>query len=67
VCVQTAERPASAGRAAAQQLAALITASEDAIVGATLDGEVSSWNPGAERLLELPAGDALDRPTSAEP
>jgi PAS domain S-box-containing protein len=62
--LRAAERRAAAGRAAAEQLAALITASEDAIVGATLDGEVASWNPGAERLLGYPAGDAIGRPVA---
>jgi PAS domain S-box-containing protein len=59
--LRAAERAAAAGRAAAEQLASLITASEDAVVGATLDGAVVSWNPGAERLLGLPAADAVGR------
>ncbi|HEY3108807.1 MAG TPA: PAS domain S-box protein [Chloroflexota bacterium] len=62
--LRAAERAAAAGRAAAEQLAGLITASEDAIVGATLDGVVLSWNPGAERLLGHLAADVVGRPVS---
>ncbi len=33
-----------------QRLAAIIEATDDAVIGKTLDGIVTSWNPGAERL-----------------
>ncbi len=34
----------------ARRLAAIVTCSSDAIVGETLDGIVTSWNPGAETI-----------------
>jgi PAS domain S-box-containing protein len=43
-------------------LAALIEASDDAIIGLGLDGTVLSWNPGAERLYGYTAGEMAGRP-----
>ncbi|MGH9244981.1 MAG: sensor domain-containing protein [Acidimicrobiales bacterium] len=46
-------------RSAHQRLAALAEASSDAIIGATLDGTITSWNRGAERLLGYSAADIV--------
>jgi len=45
--------------------AAIVERSGDAIVGLTLDGEVTDWNRGAERLFDYPPAEALGRPLAA--
>lgn len=41
------------------RLAAIVESSEDAIVGETLDGIVTSWNKGAEKLYGYSAAEAI--------
>lgn len=52
---------ARAGLPEANMLAAIVTSSNDAIIGEALDGTIESWNPAAERIFGWSAQDALGR------
>lgn len=49
-------------RAEREALAAMIESSQDAIIGQTLDGVISSWNAAAERLFGYAKNEAIGRP-----
>ena len=46
------------------QYAAIIESSDDAIVGKTLEGHITSWNSGAERMFGYSRTEVLGRPIS---
>ena len=43
---------------ALQRMAALIEFSEDPVIGLTLEGVITDWNPAAERLYGYSAAEA---------
>ncbi len=49
---------------AASQLSAIVEFSEDAIIGKNLQGVVTSWNAGAERLLGYAAQEMIGQPVT---
>ncbi len=45
-------------------LAAIVDSAEEAIIGQTLEGVITTWNSGAARLYGYAAGEAVGRPAS---
>jgi two-component system, cell cycle sensor histidine kinase and response regulator CckA len=48
--------------AAQERLAAVLESSDDAIIGMTLDGTITTWNRGAENLFGYSASEAVAKP-----
>jgi two-component system cell cycle sensor histidine kinase/response regulator CckA len=46
------------------RLAAIVESSDDAIIGKTLDGIITSWNKGAEKIYGYEETEALGKPIS---
>jgi len=49
---------------AADLLAAIVNSSDDAIIGKTIDGVISTWNPAAERMYGYAAKEIIGQPVT---
>jgi two-component system, cell cycle sensor histidine kinase and response regulator CckA len=47
-----------------RRLAAIVESSDDAIIAITLNGIITDWNPGAERMLGYQRGEMIGQPIS---
>jgi PAS domain S-box-containing protein len=54
-----------AAEAAHRFLAAIVDSTDDSVIGATLDGTITSWNAGAEALYGYRREEALGKPVYA--
>lgn len=64
--VAVKRRPAAPGRGSESEslLASIVESSDDAIIGKTLDGVITSWNEGARRMYGWSAEEAVGRPVA---
>jgi PAS domain S-box-containing protein len=48
----------------AQRMEAIVESSDDAIIGETLDGVITSWNPAAERMFGYSSAEIAGKPAT---
>ncbi len=59
-----ADSAARSGRAESALLSAIVNSSDDAIVGKTVDGVITSWNRAAEQMYGYPAEEIIGQPVT---
>jgi PAS domain S-box-containing protein len=62
--MSTTEKGGAVSLTDAQRFAAIIQFSEDAIISKDLNGIITPWNPGAERLFGYSAEDVIGKPVT---
>lgn len=62
--IDRADAERSKAEASVRSLAAIVNSSNDAIIGKTLDGIVTSWNPSAEATYGYSADEMIGQPVS---
>ncbi len=64
ITVSRSERKRRVGQETLNRLASIVECSSDAIIGKTIDGIVTSWNPGAEAIYGYSAQEIVGHPVS---
>jgi PAS domain S-box-containing protein len=64
LCLITEDTDAKKAAALQERLAAIVESSDDIIVSKTLDGIITSWNKGAQRILGYSADDVIGKHVS---